>query len=295
MAKPLPELLVKPVWLAARLHDPGVRVFDCKLTRIPQPSGPSLWESGRSEWKKCHIPGSAYIHMMDDLSDASSEMPFTLPSPAAVAELMSRFGVDTNSTVVLYGGGYASVIHRVWWVLKASGLKDVRILDTGLDDWIADGYPVESGERSFEPSDLVGKTVPAFVVDREDVVRSLGDPSTCLINALSEALFLGEGDQVFGRRGRIPGSINIPAEMLLDSATGQLLSIDDLEAALQNKRLSRFDTLIPYCGGGIAASTVFFALALVGHDNVALYDGSLFDWTSDPDLPVVTGADRTTN
>lgn len=292
MAKQQPELLVKPDWLAARLSDPTVRVFDCTLTRLPQPSGPSLWGSGRSAWKECHIPGSDYIHMVEDLSDPGSSAPFTLPSSAAVGELMSRFGVDSGSTVVLYGGGYASVVHRVWWVLRASGLEDVRILNIGLDSWIDEGHPAESGERSFEPSDFVSNTEPAFVVSREDVERSLDDPLTCLINALSEDLFLGEGNQAFGRRGRIPGSINIPAETLLDPMTGQLLPVDDLKVALQTERLSHFDTLIPYCGGGIAASTVFFALTLVGHDNVALYDGSLLDWAADPELPMVTGPER---
>jgi len=38
---------------------------------------------------------------------------------------------------------------------------------------------------------------------------------------------------------------------------------------------------------------VLFALALLGNENVALYDSSLFDWSCDPDLPLAIGADRT--
>jgi thiosulfate/3-mercaptopyruvate sulfurtransferase len=30
-------------------------------------------------------------------------------------------------------------------------------------------------------------------------------------------------------------------------------------------------------------------LTLLGHENVAVYDGSLAEWTSDPDTPMETG------
>ena len=40
-------------------------------------------------------------------------------------------------------------------------------------------------------------------------------------------------------------------------------------------------------GGGIAASTSFLALKLLGYPSVALYDGSLLDWSTDPDLPLI--------
>ena len=47
------------------------------------------------------------------------------------------------------------------------------------------------------------------------------------------------------------------------------------------------DRIITYCGGGIAAAGAAFALALIGHPNVALYDGSLLEWSADPALPMV--------
>ena len=46
--------------------------------------------------------------------------------------------------------------------------------------------------------------------------------------------------------------------------------------------------VITYCGGGIAASSVALALVMLGCDNVALYDGSLAEWTADPALPMET-------
>jgi thiosulfate/3-mercaptopyruvate sulfurtransferase len=44
--------------------------------------------------------------------------------------------------------------------------------------------------------------------------------------------------------------------------------------------------VIVYCGGGISAAVVAHALTLGGRDQVAIYDGSLEEWTADPALPL---------
>lgn len=49
------------------------------------------------------------------------------------------------------------------------------------------------------------------------------------------------------------------------------------------------DRVITSCGGGIAASGVAFALRLLGHDRVSVYDASLEEWSSDPSLPLALG------
>lgn len=46
--------------------------------------------------------------------------------------------------------------------------------------------------------------------------------------------------------------------------------------------------MIAYCGGGIAASTVAFALELLGHPDWALYDNSLLEWSTREDTEMVT-------
>ena len=46
------------------------------------------------------------------------------------------------------------------------------------------------------------------------------------------------------------------------------------------------EKVVVYCGQGIAASADALALVLVGHDDVALYDGSLDEWTGDDDAPL---------
>jgi thiosulfate/3-mercaptopyruvate sulfurtransferase len=49
------------------------------------------------------------------------------------------------------------------------------------------------------------------------------------------------------------------------------------------------ERVITYCGGAIAASSDALILAMLGVDNVAIYDGSMTEWAADPSLPLITG------
>jgi thiosulfate/3-mercaptopyruvate sulfurtransferase len=295
MPGPRPELLVDPEWLEARLGNPRVRVFDCTLTRIPQPSGASRWMSGRDAWEESRIPGAAYLHMVEDVSAPHGSVPYGLPRPDAVARLLSSFGVLDDATLVLYGNGSQSVVHRVWWVLTASGVADVRVLDGGWQRWRAEDRPVESGTPALPPATerVSCRPLAGMAVEREDVVRALGNPAICLVHSLSAAQFAGTGGQVYRRPGRIPGSVNIPAKSLLDPDTARFRPVDELRVICASAGIDRAETIIPYCGGGIAATTVFLGLTIAGYDNVRLYDGSLLDWTADPRAPMATDADVT--
>jgi thiosulfate/3-mercaptopyruvate sulfurtransferase len=59
-----------------------------------------------------------------------------------------------------------------------------------------------------------------------------------------------------------------------------------MRARLDGAGLLERPHVITYCGGAIAATVDAFALALFGHDGVAVYDGSLMEWSADPDLPM---------
>ena len=50
--------------------------------------------------------------------------------------------------------------------------------------------------------------------------------------------------------------------------------------------MTRGRRLVCYDGSGVAAAKLAFVLALMGHDDVAVYDGGWAEWGDRLDLPV---------
>lgn len=278
------KLIMQPEEVEAALARREIRVIDCTVTFQTRPVGASIIHGGREHWLKEHIPGAAYLHMVDDLSDPAGPVPFTIAPQEQVERVLSAIGITADDTVVLYGAGTPVAVTRAWWVLDVSGLRDVRIMDGGWQRWVAEGRPVASGEETFQPSVFRGRRRQAEIADRAMVQAALDDPGTVLVNALAPEQFAGSGGTHYGRPGRIPGSVSCPAMTLLDPVTGRFASRDEMRRQLAP--LGRDRKLITYCGGGIAAAATLFALRVLGHNRLALYDNSLLEWSADPALPM---------
>jgi len=255
----------------------------------PQPVGPSLVTSGRAQWQEGHIPGAAYLHMTEDLSAPREGLPYNLPDAAHMTALLSRLGVNRDTVLVLYGGGYPSAVTRAWWVLRASGVRDVRILDGGWQRWVAEGRPTTTELPAFPAGDFIASPIPGLIADRAAVEVALDDPGVLLVNALSPQQFHGTGGAHYGRPGRIPGSASVPSQDFIDPQTRRYRPIEELERMFVAAGAFDHRRVIAYCGGGIAASATAFVLEMLGHPDVALYDRSLLEWSQDPALPMVSG------
>ncbi|BCY06911.1 sulfurtransferase [Actinoplanes sp. L3-i22] len=162
----------------------------------------------------------------------------------------------------------------------------------------ASGGSAAGVEGSFSSSDTplsagrgVGLTVrvrDGRWVGKGDLAAWLaGDVDATVLCALNPEAFAGEVPTRYSRRGHIPGSGNLPARSLT-GADGRFLPEPELRAALGG--LVEDPALVwLYCGGGISATVVALALAAAGRRDVALYDGSLEEWSADPTLPVELG------
>lgn len=280
-----PDALATAQWLSANLHDPRLVVLDASLPYGPDGPDGNL---GLARWREGHIPGARYADLQGALSDEASPFGFTFPQIHQIIPALEALGVHDGATVVIYDDFLNMWATRVWWMLRALGFDNAKVLDGGWREWLRQGLPVSSEE----PPRPVGKPLTArarhLFSDLDDVLAQVSrqNPTEALVCALPESYFVG-AETVAGRGGHIPGSINIPAASLLD-AEGRFLPREQLRARLEP--LEGISPVTIYCGGGISATVVAFALALIGREDVVVYDGSLEEWNSDPSRPLSPGA-----
>ena len=283
------EFLVETAALERRLGDGGLRIFDCTTNLIPDPKTTYQAVPARADFEKGHIPGAQFIDLQADLSDQGHRLRFMLPSVEAFAAAMSRFGVGEETRVVLYSTANPWWATRVWWLLRVFGFDDAAVLDGGWQKWSREGRPVETGPAKPQPPGrFVVRELRPLMVGKAEVSRAIGDGAVCTLNALSPEQHAGAGGNSYGRPGRIKGSVNLPAAHLIDPATNAFVPAAELRRRFES--VGAFGKeVITYCGGGIAASADAFALVMLGHPDVKLYDASLSEWATDPTLPMETG------
>jgi thiosulfate/3-mercaptopyruvate sulfurtransferase len=283
--------LVEPDWLESRLDDPDLRVLDCTvhLETDPETEGYRL-ESGREEWAEAHVPGSSFADLIEDLSETEDpDYPFQLPTSEEFAREVGELGVSNDSTVVLYdtvdeqnNNEWAA---RLWWMFRVFGHDRVGVLDGGWARWTDEDRPVSTTPTSPDPATFTPEYRPELVADKDDVRAQLSDEDACHVNALRPEDHASE---------RIPNSVNVPAvggEGVLD-ADGTYEPTESLREQFAAVGALDSETVVTYCGGGIAASSSALALYQAGVTDAAVYDGSLSEWTAEPTLPVETQDDR---
>ena len=287
-----PEYLVETEWLEQNLDSEGLKVFDCTAIVLPNPDAeksqqiPFVYQTGRVNFERGHIPGAGFIDVPGELSEPFSSIPLMLPSEGQFAEVMSRHGICDDTRVVLYSTSEPNWSARVWWMLRAFGFNNVSILNGGWAKWVNEGRVVSDQVCAHEPAQFTARSRAGAFVGKDEVLTALNDNNVSIINSLPSPMFTGASDVIFGRRGRITRSINVPFSSLHDPDSGCYLPADELREKFDAADIAGSETIITYCGGGIAASNNAFALSLLGYDNVTVYDASMLEWGNDESLPM---------
>jgi thiosulfate/3-mercaptopyruvate sulfurtransferase len=282
--------LIDTATLAAELDRPELRLYDCTTFLDPAPAGsadPYIVRSGRDSFAAAHIPGADYLDLQGEFSDRDTALRFMLAPLPQLEAAFGSHGIAAGSRVVLYSSGSMMWATRFWWMLAALGHRHVAVLDGGLDKWLAEGRPTETGPpRRHPPATLAARAQPGLFVDRRAVLEAIGAPGTVILNALGPEFHAGLVPSRYGRPGRIPGSVNVPAATLVRLDDKSLISQSDAASRFAAAGVTRDKRVIAYCGGGISATLDLFVLRRLGFASLALYDGSMGEWARDPALPI---------
>ncbi len=247
----------------------------------------------RSTWRYLlgHIPGAQPTGDWQDYSVRRDGVPgFIDQDPAAIARKLKAMGVDRGKTLVLYGDPEDKwrTDGRFFWMLEFYGFTRTALLEGGVDSWEKQGLPMERGPASSPAaSNLKAQDIQfnwEVYADQKWIADRLHSPNLALIDNREQNEYNGATPYGSSRGGHIPGAVHIDWREFYD-ARGRLKPLDTLESLLAKWNITKDKEVVVYCTGGVRSGMAYFVFRYLGY-NVRNYDGSWWDWSRNPQLPV---------
>jgi len=267
----------------------------------------------REDYERGHIPDAIDV----DTNSLESPETWNCRPPDEIRDALLSMGITADTTVVLYGrfsfpdnddpfpgssAGHLGAI-RCAFIMKYAGVKDVRILNGGLQSWLDAGYEIEMGEVPKSSAAGFGAEIPAnpgIVTDMGCARKILESAGANLVSVRSWPEYIGRvsGYNYIEKKGRIPGSVfgNCGSDAYhmenyrnLDHTMREYHEVEKLwaEAGITPDKHNSF-----YCGTGWRASEAFFNAWLMGWTEISVFDGGWYQWSTDPENPIETGVPK---
>ncbi len=274
-----PSFLVDSDWLAEHIDDENMVVLEVRY-------------HPHRYYTIGHIPGAVQVQRFKDLADNTSLTVTRFPSKNQFQKTLRSWGVNDNSTIVIYDDTRTVVASRLFVLLEIYGfnMEQVKILNggtiawTGFEEITKEVTQVQPGMVTLKPAN---KSLMVGFEEIYENVLSKRNPNIVLVDARPNERYVGKSSSHAVRAGHIPGAINIVS---MDGTDGQSQTwLDDKSIADLYKKVTKDKTVYIYCDDGFRMSIGYLQLKHLGFNNVKLYNGGWSHWGNWQDIPVVKG------
>jgi thiosulfate/3-mercaptopyruvate sulfurtransferase len=261
-------------WLEQNTSDPGLVIVDIRSA---------------TEYKRRHIPNS-FNAGFNSWTVNKNNLLRELPEAGDLLSLMGSLGMKGNSRVVVVGNGESDFDRadaiRVAWTIMNAGIKNVSVLDGGIQNWLKNKKAATAELSTPAPGEYYGKIDQSAVVSKQYVQSRIG--KSAIVDARTPDVFFGVATESFAPKpGHIKSAVNLPAPWAFTNA-GLLRSREELES-IANGVIggNKSKPVIVYCGVGVFASVWSYILTeVLDYKDVKVYDGSMQEWIMDPIGPI---------
>ncbi len=263
----------------------------------------------KEDYRKGHIPGAVDV----DTNTLESTETWNRRSPQEIKKTLENLGISHDTAVILYGrfsfpdsqdafpgssSGHLAAFRSAFIMLYA-GVRDIRILNGGLQSWLDEKFDLSTQEVKKQPVSEFGIEIPAhpeYAVGLAEAKEILQAKNKNLVCMRSWREYIGEvsGYNYIEKKGRIPGAVfaNCGSDSYHmenyrnpDHTTREYHEIEEnwAEAGITSDKFNAF-----YCGTGWRGSEAFFNAWFMEWPSIALFDGGWFEWSNN-NYPFETG------
>ncbi len=272
--------LVDADWLAAEMKNPKLVVLEVRY-------------HPHRHFTIGHIPGAIQVQRFKDLGDNTGRSIMLFPGKDTFQATLRRWGINNDSTIVLYDDSRSALTARVYYLLSLYGydMSRVKILDGGAQEWAS----FNDLTKDPTPAPKSGKVTlkhanPKLFVEWTQVyddVLSRRDPSVVLVDARPKGMYNGEVVKHSVQAGHIPGALNVISLDATDGPTQKWFSVDKM--AEFYKAVPKDKTVYVYCHDGFRMSLGWLQMKSLGYQDVRVLNGGWGIWDRAFTLPVVQG------
>ena len=211
---------------------------------------------------------------------------------------LGDLGITNSGTVILYSSGIASKGRegRIAWMLLYFGIEKVFILDGGYNSWLNAKGAVSTAEIKPKKAKFKVELQPERRIDINGVKKLLDEnrgAEPLLVDTRSPMEFEGRLYDYQPRMGHIPRSVNIWFDKYFASdgrfiGKEQFLRLLESDGAISSSG-SQAHIKATYCEVGVRAATFALLFELATGEILPVYDGSLMEWSHNPELAVISG------
>jgi len=230
-----------------------------------------------------HIKGA--LNFPINLTYENDKINGKLTNPIKIQKIIRKLGLDIDSKIVVYDDGTFFDAARLFWSLEVYGFTNIKLLNTGYNEWLFDNYSTSVKLPYIVPSKYIVKINNKRLATKFTTQIATANPNQVIIDARAYKAYIGE-ISVAKRFGHIPKAIHIPATHNINYGTNsiKLKTITKLKNIY--KDINKNKKVIIYCAIGKISSTNYFALRELGYD-VSNYDSSWKEWGNDFNLPII--------
>ncbi len=271
------SFLVDSVWLEEHINDSNLVILEVRY-------------HPHRYYTVGHIPGAVQVQRFKDLGNNNANPIMKFPSKNDFQARLRNWGVNNNSTIVIYDDSSTALASRVYFLLDLFGynMEKVKILDGGTVEWSAFNSLTREKTRVKHGNVTLKTANKSKIIQWTNVyddIVSRRDPEIVLLDARPYDMYTGKVVKHSILAGHIPGAVNIVS---LEGTSAQKW-ISEEKLSDMYKTIPKNKTVYVYCHDGFRMSLAYAQLKSLGYKDVRLYDGGWSHWGNRLTLPTVTG------